>query len=74
MSKHSNDKPMSIGEHLEELRKRSFLAVVGVLLGFWLIRLPRTDPSWLDRIGLGIAAGWVVAAVAFVDFPMLFLR
>ena len=31
MAKDSNDKPMSIGEHLEELRKRAFLAVVGIL-------------------------------------------
>jgi sec-independent protein translocase protein TatC len=31
MAKAMNDKPMSIGEHLEELRKRVFLAIVGVL-------------------------------------------
>ena len=31
MAKHTNDKSMSIGEHLEELRKRVFLAIIGVL-------------------------------------------
>ncbi len=31
MAKDSNDKPMSIGEHLEELRKRVFLSIVGIL-------------------------------------------
>lgn len=31
MTKNSNDKPMAIGEHLEELRKRVFLSMVGVL-------------------------------------------
>ncbi len=31
MANTTNDKPMAIGEHLEELRKRVFLAMVGVL-------------------------------------------
>jgi len=36
MAKDIDDKPMSIGEHLEELRKRSWLAIVGILPIFCL--------------------------------------
>ena len=53
------------------LGKHPGLAAVGVVFGRWMARLPTTGPSWLDRVGRWLAAGWIVAASGLALAPIL---